>query len=136
TEFDEPPVLVGHSFGGRVGLCLAAKYPERVGPLILTGVPLLRSGASRRPPLGYRAIRWLNKVGIVSDDRLESERRKRGSADYRAVSGVMRDIFVKVVNESYETQLVAVAEPVVMLWGSDDLEVPVTVAERAKDIRD
>ncbi len=29
-EFSEPPVLVVHSFGGRVAVCLAAAEPERV----------------------------------------------------------------------------------------------------------
>ncbi|MGD2061719.1 MAG: alpha/beta hydrolase, partial [Acidimicrobiia bacterium] len=41
-SFDRPPVLVGHSFGGRVAVCLAAKHPRLVGDLVLTGVPLIR----------------------------------------------------------------------------------------------
>ncbi len=49
-SFDRPPVLVGHSFGGRVAVCLAARYPEMVGPLVLTGVPLIRLETGRRPP--------------------------------------------------------------------------------------
>ena len=36
------PVLVGHSFGGRVAVRLAATNPELVRGLVLTGVPLLR----------------------------------------------------------------------------------------------
>jgi pimeloyl-ACP methyl ester carboxylesterase len=109
-SFDRPPVLVGHSFGGRVAVCLA------------TG---------RRPPVAYRAVRWLNRVGVVSDERLEREKRSRGSADYRAATGVMRDILVKVVNESYEGQLSRIESPVHLLWGSEDREVPVSVAESA-----
>lgn len=129
--FDRPPVLVGHSFGGRVAVCLAAKYPERVGSLVLTGVPLIRLQTGRRPPVGYRAFRWLNRVGILSDARLEREKRSRGSADYRAASGMMRDILVKVVNESYEGQLSRISDPVQLIWGADDIEVPLSVAEAA-----
>ena len=130
-SFDRPPVLVGHSFGGRVAVCLAAKHPELVGPLILTGVPLIKLQTGRRPPLSYRLVRWLNSVGLVSDERMERERKSRGSADYRAASGVMRDILVKVVNESYEGQLSRLQGPVHLLWGADDREVPVSVAEAA-----
>ena len=36
------PVLVGHSFGGRVAVQLAATSPELVRGIVLTGVPLLR----------------------------------------------------------------------------------------------
>jgi pimeloyl-ACP methyl ester carboxylesterase len=135
-SFDRPPVLVGHSFGGRVAVCLAAKHPDLVGPLILTGVPLIRLRAGRGPSAGYRLLRWLNGLGLISDERMETERRNRGSADYRAAAGVMRDILVKVVNESYEGQLSRLAEPVTLIWGEDDADVPVSVAEAAQALID
>lgn len=130
--FDGPPVLVGHSFGGRIAVCLAAKMPDTVGPLVLTGVPLLKTANSAKPALSYRVIRSLSRVGLISDARLEAERKKRGSADYRAAKGVMRDILVKVVNESYEPQLGQVQSSVAMLWGSNDREVPPAIAKRAE----
>lgn len=117
-----------------MAVCLAAKHPSRVGPVVLTGVPLIRVRAGRGPALGYRTIRWLNRVGVVSDERMEREKRRRGSEDYRAASGVMRDILVKVVNESYEGQLSALGSPVRLIWGEDDHEVPVSVALTAKSL--
>jgi pimeloyl-ACP methyl ester carboxylesterase len=133
-EFGRPPVIVAHSFGGRIAVCLAALRPDRVGPLVLTGVPLLRLGPVRRPSLGYRAIRALSRFGLVSSDRMETERQRRGSADYRASSGVMRQILVKVINESYEDQLRALRSPVHLVWGERDREVPAAVAEMARDL--
>jgi pimeloyl-ACP methyl ester carboxylesterase len=62
---------------------------------------------------------------------MESQRQKRGSADYRASTGVMRSILVKVINESYEGQLSRLGRPVSLLWGAEDQEVPVAVAQRA-----
>ncbi len=132
--FDQPPVILGHSFGGRIAVCLAAAHPDRVGPVVLTGAPLVRLGPGRKPPLGYRVIRGLNKVRLVSDDRMEQIRRTRGSTDYRAASGVMRDILVKVVNEDYEPQLRQLRSRAVLLWGENDYEVPVEVAKRAMQI--
>jgi pimeloyl-ACP methyl ester carboxylesterase len=62
---------------------------------------------------------------------MEAVRLERGSADYRAAQGVMRDVLVRVVNESYEAQLARVTCPVELVWGADDDAVPVEVAERA-----
>ena len=132
-EFSRPPVIVAHSFGGRVAVCLAAQGPRAVGPLVLTGVPLLR-GPARKPPLMYRAARALNEIGLVSDERMEAERRRRGSADYRAARGLMRDILVKVVNESYADELVKVESPVTMIWGEEDREAPLATARAAAEL--
>ena len=134
SEFDRPPVLVGHSFGGRISVCLAARFPERIGPVILTGAPVVRIAPSRPPKLSYRIIRSLNNVGIVSDERMEKLRKQSGSADYRSATGVMRDILVKVVNESYEPQLRDMQSQVLLLWGDSDGEVPVSVARTAAEI--
>jgi pimeloyl-ACP methyl ester carboxylesterase len=62
---------------------------------------------------------------------MEALRQKHGSADYRAAQGVMRDVFVRVVNESYEDQLAAVRCPVELVWGDDDTEAPIAIAEAA-----
>jgi pimeloyl-ACP methyl ester carboxylesterase len=131
---ETPPVVVGHSFGGRIAVCLAARYPDRVGPLVLTGAPLIRHSRSRPPSLGYRVIRGLNRIGVVSDDRLERIRRQTGSADYQAATGVMRDILVRVINESYEPQLRALTAPVTLIWGGADREVPVSIARAAAEL--
>jgi pimeloyl-ACP methyl ester carboxylesterase len=133
-EFDDPPLIVGHSFGGRVAICLAADRPGRVGPLVLTGVPLVRVKPASRPKLSYRAMQSLNRMGVVSDVRMEELRRRSGSTDYRAATGVMRDILVKVINETYEDRLLQIRSPVRLLWGGEDREVPPTVAQQALEI--
>ncbi|MGZ8755186.1 MAG: alpha/beta fold hydrolase [Acidimicrobiia bacterium] len=132
-DLAEPAILVGHSFGGRVAVHLAVLIPEKVGALVLVGVPLLRRANAGRsmPPLPYRAIRALRRLGWVGDDRMEQARQRYGSADYRAATGVMRQVLVTVVNESYEAQLDQIRQPVRMIWGSKDTDVPVEIAERA-----
>lgn len=135
-DLDGPVVLVGHSFGGRVATAITASRPERVSGLVLVGVPLLHRGdrSAAKPSLAFRMARWLNTLGIISDERMEQERRKRGSADYRAATGVMRDILVRAVAETYEAEMAKVTVPVRLVWGENDSEVPVSVAERAAEM--
>ncbi len=132
-ELAPPPVVVGHSFGGRVAVALAACYPGRVGALVLTGVPLLhreRKAPSRR----YRFARWAHRHHLFSDQGLERLRQRFGSEDYRAAAGVMRQVLVRVVNESYETELSQLGMPVYLLWGEGDLEVPPGIARQVEAI--
>jgi pimeloyl-ACP methyl ester carboxylesterase len=116
--------VLGHSFGGRVAVCLAARRPELVSGLVLTGVPLLRLAATPRPALTYRLARAANRAGLLSDKRMDKLRDSRGSADYRAATGMMRDILVKSVNETYDTELRAIRCPVRLVWGERDTAAP------------
>ncbi|MCU1364279.1 MAG: hydrolase, alpha/beta hydrolase fold family [Acidimicrobiaceae bacterium] len=126
-----PLVLVGHSFGGTVATVLASRHPELVASLVLTGAPLLRTPSQSRSPLRYRATRRLHARGLVSDERLEKARQRYGSSDYRRAQGMMREVLVASVNESYETELSSLELPVTLLWGENDYEVRPDVARRA-----
>ena len=128
-EVGLPPVLVGHSFGGRVAVVVAAQRP--VAGLVLTGTPLLRLRPPALPSRRYRLVRAAHRRGFVSDAHMEDLRRRSGSADYRAASGIMRDVLVRTVAESYEDALGRLSCPVRLVWGGNDREVPPAVAVAA-----
>ena len=131
-EYSSPPIIIGHSFGGRVAVRLASLFPDRVRGLVLTGVPLLRTNSSRSvPPLAIRAARNLTHKGLLPHSFLERLRNKHGSADYRATEGIMRKIFVRVVNENYEQDLQNLRCQVQMVWGAADTETLPEIAHRA-----
>ena len=79
-------------------------------------------------------VRWANRRRLVPDSVMERLRQRRGSVDYQATSGIMREVFVKLVNESYEAQLGAIACPVAFLWGRNDTAAPLAVAEQARTL--
>lgn len=127
----EPLVIVGHSFGGTVATVLASTHGELIRGLVLSGSPLVRSLTTRRSPRRYRLVRRLNALGLVGEQRMEAARQKYGSLDYRRARGVMREVLVASVNESYESELATLNVPVTLVWGESDIEIPVAVARRA-----
>ena len=66
-------VIVGHSFGGRVAVHLAASFPDRVAGVVLAGVPLMRVTTPPKPALSFRIAKALNRVGLLSDGEDGSE---------------------------------------------------------------
>jgi pimeloyl-ACP methyl ester carboxylesterase len=129
-----PLVIVGHSFGGRVAVRLAATYPELVSSLVLTGVPLVRLTPASKAALSYRIVRWLAARKLVSASAMEAQRRKHGSTDYRNASGVMRDVLVRTVNEDYRDDLARITAPVRMVWGENDTAAPADAGRAASDL--
>lgn len=128
-----PVVVVGHSFGGRVAVHLAASCPEAVRALVLTGVPLFREhNGAARPALAYRVVRALSRSGLIGERRLEAARRRYGSADYRNAEGVMREVLVASLAARDDDAVASVRCPVALVWGARDTAAPLSVAERAQ----
>jgi pimeloyl-ACP methyl ester carboxylesterase len=128
-----PVVIVGHSFGGRVAVRLAARRPELVSGLVLTGAPLVRLTAPSAPPLSYRLARWAHRAGLLSDERMDAQRDKRGSSDYRAAQGVMRGVLVRTINENYDDDLARLTCPIRMVWGERDMAAPTDAGRVASE---
>jgi pimeloyl-ACP methyl ester carboxylesterase len=124
--------VAGHSLGGRVAVHLAAGWPDLVSKVVLTGVPqLLRATSTSKAPLAFRLAKKANQMGLLPDAKMEQQRRKRGSADYRNAEGVMRDTLVKLVNEDYRAELGRIVAPVEMVWGASDSAAPLSMAREA-----
>ena len=132
-----PVVLLGHSFGGRVALVLAAEHPDRVAALVLTAVPLLHPEGTKvpGPSVRHRVARRLNHLGVISDRRMEARRQRSGSADYQAARGVMRDVLVRLSGETsdgtYRRALARLRCPVEFVWGEDDRVTPPAIVAEA-----
>lgn len=129
-----PAVLLGHSFGGRVAVRVAAKRPELVRGLVLTGVPLLRLRPAPKPPLRFRVVRALARRGILPASVLERMRERFGSPDYRAARGVMRDVLVTVLHEDYRDDLARIAAPARFVWGAADDQAPADAGRAAAEL--
>lgn len=127
-------VLVGHSFGGRLAVRLAARQVPQVEGLVLIGVPGLPQPAFTWKAVRRVWVRALRKIAfalrpIVGARGLDWHTRTFGSADYLA-AGAMRRVLVRVVNEDLTDSARQIRCPTLLLWGTDDREAPAWLAER------
>ena len=120
----ENPILIAHSFGARLAIIYASRYPTQ--KLVLTGA----AGIKPKRTLGYhvrvrtyKIAKTIFKLPGLSKHQ-ESMRRFFGSSDYRAISGVMRQSFVKIVNEDLTKLLSDIHCPTLLVWGDKDDSTP------------
>ena len=122
--------ILGHSFGGRIVIKLAASNPLRANKLILVdsaGIKPERSISSHISASFTKLVRKVipllpDSIGKFLKDNLLS---KMGSRDYRN-AGKLRATFVKVVNEDLRQYLPCIKSPVLLVWGELDRETPVS----------
>jgi pimeloyl-ACP methyl ester carboxylesterase len=114
--------LIGHSFGGKVGIYLAARWPELVERLVLVNSAGIRPRRTARYYVkvgAYKAARRLARSTPLAEPLLA----RFGSTDYRQ-AGRMRPILVRVVNEDIRPLLPRVQAPTLLVWGERDDETP------------
>ena len=121
--------VVGHSFGGRVAVHLNGL--RNFEKLILIGVPLIKKQTSSGKLSMLNFYKSLNRFGILSNDKIEKIKKKKGSYDYRNSQGIMRENLVKAVNDDLSKELENIKSKVHLIWGSEDKEVPIDIAKEA-----
>jgi pimeloyl-ACP methyl ester carboxylesterase len=120
--------LLGHSFGGRVAISLAAQHPARASRLILVASAGVRPRQTRAVRAKVAATKLLRRVvtlpgwGRLGERILRRWQDRMGSRDYRA-AGAMRPTLVRVVNEDLVPMLPLIQAPTLLLWGDQDREV-------------
>jgi len=125
--------VVCHSFGGRVTILLAGEDPALFRRLVLVDAAGIRPKRSLKYYIRtytYKIGKRLGKIKFL--DRLfhiTEKQKKAGSEEYRALSGVMRSTFVKVVNLDLTDKLAKIPHPTLLIWGSEDQDTPLYMAK-------
>ena len=123
------PIIMGHSFGGRVAIRYSANNP--IEKLVLFGSPCIR----REQELSF-SVKLLKKLKTLPGLNEFGEYMKKyiGSRDYKAASPIMRKILVNVVNEDLSEYAKKIEEPTLLIWGEMDWEALVEDARELEKI--
>ena len=114
-------VVVGHSFGGRIAMRMAARSDAVKGLVLL-------DSAGAKP---HRGIKYFFKILLYKLAKaLKIKSLPKGSEDYEKLSGPMKRTFVNVVNEHSEKDAAAIRVPTLLIWGSDDKDTPLYMCHR------
>ncbi|WP_417449069.1 alpha/beta fold hydrolase [Kordiimonas sp.] len=133
-----PHILIGHSFGGRVAVQMAARHPTLVKAIVLIGGAGLQRRRSAQFKIRAWVIRNIGRLARFSDALFRTRLRdvyvqRFGSADYKN-AGSLRPTFVRVVNEDLSRTAKAVRCPALLIYGSDDTEAPPEIGRRFESL--
>lgn len=129
----ENPILLGHSFGGRVGILYSSR--NVVKKLILVdaaGVKPTRTLRYYIKVYSYKTIKHLLPLLFgkkKGGELLDKYRGKSGSSDYNSSSPKMRAILSKVVNEDLKHVMPNIKCPTLLIWGKNDTATPLKDAQ-------
>ncbi len=131
--------ILGHSFGGRVGLVLAAEHPERVTKMVLADAAGLRTSLGLRQQTRNFFARTLRQtLNILGMENLRARwqngyNRRYASEDFLN-AGPLRETFVRVIEQDLSTYAQRVKAPTVLVWGSLDKDTPLWQGRRLEQL--
>ena len=123
------PIVIGHSFGGRLAIRFSARNP--IEKLVLFGSPCIR--IKEELPFHVKVLKGLKKIPGLNDFG-EYMKKYIGSRDYKAASPIMRQTLVEVVNEDLSKYAREIEEPTLLIWGDQDDEAPLSEAKELEKI--
>lgn len=127
------PYIIGHSFGGRMGIVYASR--NKVGKLVLVDAAGIKPRRSLRYYCKVYSFKLAKKLAPLflgrksGTDFIERMRGRSGSSDYRQASPKMRAIMSRVVNEDLRHLMPAIKAPTLLIWGENDTATPLSDAK-------
>lgn len=114
-------IIIGHSFGGRIALELAAKHNLPTKYLVL----LASHGLKDWVPLTRRTLQVMAPLATILPSSIRNViTRKLSSPDYARTSGVMRETFKKIINQDVSPYAKSISVPTLLIYGSEDTTTP------------
>lgn len=125
----DDPILIGHSFGCRVAIKYACLYP--VKKMVLTGAAGIREPLSLEKKIKQKAYKLAKKL---APELAKSYASKVGSSDYQNTSGIMRETFVKVINEDLTPFYPKVNVETLLVFGDQDDATPLWMGKKIEQL--
>lgn len=121
----ENPIILGHSFGGRIAIKYASNF-NNISKLILVDSAGIKKRLKLKTKLKikkYKFQKWWYKItkNVMAYNKLLLN---SGSYDYKHAKESMKQTLVKIVNEDLKKNLKKINVDTLIIWGKEDKETP------------
>lgn len=130
------PIVISHSFGGRIAILLSSQQKNIFSKMILTGVP-------GYPPVWSFKVKVYKQVANLGNsifslrilNYFKGFFRKllyfsAGSFDYYKTSGELRETFKNVISYDLRPLFPKIKIPTLIVWGGEDTVTPIWIAHK------
>lgn len=126
------PILMGHSFGGKIIIYMTANKLVEARKLILFGSAGVKPKREAKYYIKVYSYKLFKKIALskpfkgILGGMFEKYRNRAGSQDYKNAEGVMRESLVKVLNQHLTDIMPKIKIPTLLIWGENDSATPVS----------
>lgn len=124
------PIIIAHSFGGRLTTLLSGYYKEQIDKLILIDIASIKPKKTIKKFIKEKTYKLLKQT-IKILPKLKQEKYKQkllqlfGSTDYINLPPNMHKTFKNIVNKDLKEYLNYIDQETLIIWGKEDKDTPI-----------
>lgn len=131
------PIIIAHSFGGRIATLMSAYYKDNIDRLILIDTAGIKHKKGLFQLFKLYLYKLLKKLKLFIPKRKKSLYLKRlinifGSSDYKLLNNNMKNSFKNIVNENLKYYIQYIEQETLIIWGKKDKDTPLKDAKYMK----
>ncbi len=123
------PIVIGHSFGGRIIILLSGKYNIKFNKIILMSSAGIKH-TNNKIKLKTKIYKFLKKISEYLPKKIKNKYlyflvKIFGSNDFKSVPNSLKNTFINIVNEDLKEYLSNIDDETLILWGENDVDTPI-----------
>lgn len=121
------PIIIAHSFGGRITTLLTGYYKLKIDKLILIDIASIKPQKTLKQKLKEKTYKFLKKLTCLFKNKQNYQQKLLnifGSSDYKDLPKTMHQTFKNIINEDLTNYLKQIEQETLIIWGEHDQDTP------------
>lgn len=124
------PIIIGHSFGGRIIITMSGYYNIKFKKIILMASAGIKPKKSLYIKIKQIIYKTLKKISFILPNSSKEKYLKKlinifGSSDYKSIPKGLQKTFINIVNEDLKGYLTNIKDETLIMWGEKDIDTPI-----------
>ena len=123
------PIVIGHSFGGRIISLLTTKHKVKFKKIVLIDSAGIKQKKKLRTLIKQYIYKGLKKLGNILPKKLKQKYQNKlinmfGSTDLKSLDPNIRKTFINIINEDLTEYFKRIKCDTLIIWGELDKDTP------------
>ena len=131
------PIIIAHSFGGRITTLLTGYYKINISKLILFDIASIKPKKSIKTKLKEKIYKSIKKLINILPNKEKFQNKLInyfGSTDYKSLPPTMHKTFINIINEDLTKYLKYIQSETLLIWGEKDQDTPLKDAYKMNNL--
>lgn len=133
------PVVIAHSFGGRIAITMSGYYNVKFEKMILMSSAGIRPIKTKKQIFKEKIYKFLKKISFILPKHLKKIYLNKlinifGSNDYKQLPQGLYNTFKNIINEDLTPYLNKINSDVLLIWGENDTQTPISDAHKMNNL--